>query len=284
MNNRLGIMMGRLSPPIKKNIQAFPIGSWKNEFFEAKKIGFDLIEWVFDINDNNPIIDSSKIPEIKKLSHETDLDVNSVCADYFMEKKLFAVSENELIKNLDILKILITNCHKLDIDLIELPFVDSSSLQNKKNQDEIIKNLEKIIPQIQNCDVKLGLETDLPPENFKNLLLDLNHPNIVINYDIGNSISNGFNPSIELPLLQRWISNIHIKDRYTNGSTVSLGHGDANFEVFFSTLKKLNYQYDFIIQGAREDLIDSTITPQTTCEKYFQFVNKYLKEYNFKCN
>jgi len=284
MTNRLGIMMGRLSPPINQNIQAFPYTSWKNEFFEAKNIGFELIEWVFDTNVNNPIIDSSKIYEIKKLSHETDVGVNSVCADYFMEKKLFAVSENELIKNLDILEILITNCHKLSIDLIELPFVDSSSLQNKKNQDEIIKNIEKIIPNIQNCNVKLGLETDLPPEDFKNLLLDLNHPNVVINYDIGNSVSNGFDPSIELPLLQRWISNIHIKDRYANGSTVSLGHGDANFELFFSALKKFGYQHDFIIQGAREDLIDSTITPQSTCEKYFKFVNKYLKDYNFKSN
>ena len=127
MTNRLGIMMGRLSPPINQNIQAFPYTSWKNEFFEAKNIGFELIEWVFDTNVNNPIIDSSKIYEIKKLSHETDVGVNSVCADYFMEKKLFAVSENELIKNLDILEILITNCHKLSIDLIELPFVDSSS-------------------------------------------------------------------------------------------------------------------------------------------------------------
>ena len=284
MNNRLGIMLGRLSPPIKNNIQAFPYNSWENEFSQAKKIGFDLIEWIFDTTDSNPIIDSSKIYEIKKLSHETGGGVNSVCADYFMEKKLFAVSENELIKNFDILKMLIINCHKLDIDLIELPFVDSSSIQNKKNQDELIKNLEKIIPHIQNCDVKLGLETDLPPEDFKNLLLDLNHPNIVINYDIGNSVSNGFDPSIELPILQHWITNIHIKDRYTNGSTVSLGHGHANFELFFSTLKKFDYQYDFIIQGAREDLHDSIITPQSTCEKYFKFVNKYLKVYNFKSN
>ena len=284
MNNRLGIMLGRLSPPIEKNIQTFPYNSWKNEFSQAKKIGFDLIEWVFDTNDSNPIIDSSKIYEIKKLSDEIGVGVNSVCADYFMEKKLFAVSENELIKNFDSLKMLITNCHKLDIDLIELPFVDSSSIQNRKNQDELIKNLEKIIPHTQNCDVKLGLETDLPPENFKNLLLDLNHPNIVINYDIGNSVSNGFDPSIELPLLERWISNIHIKDRYTNGSTVSLGHGDANFELFFSALKKFGYQHDFIIQGAREDLIDSTISPQSTCEKYFKFVSKYLKDYNFKSN
>ena len=43
MNNRLGIMLGRLSPPIKNNIQAFPYNSWENEFSQAKKLVLILL-------------------------------------------------------------------------------------------------------------------------------------------------------------------------------------------------------------------------------------------------
>ena len=32
MNNKIGIMSGRLSSPIDNNIQQFPLNSWKNEF------------------------------------------------------------------------------------------------------------------------------------------------------------------------------------------------------------------------------------------------------------
>ena len=48
IKNQVGIMCGRLSGPIKNQIQCFPIGSWKNEFETASKIGFELIEWIFD--------------------------------------------------------------------------------------------------------------------------------------------------------------------------------------------------------------------------------------------
>lgn len=47
--------------------------------------------------------------------------------------------------------------------------------------------------------------------------------------------------------------------------------------IYFFNSKKFGYDHDFIIQGAREDLDDSTIQPKTTCEKYFKFVNNFRK-------
>ena len=49
--NKIGIMQGRLSPPIDGRIQAFPINDWESEFEKASKIGFDCIEWIFDMED-----------------------------------------------------------------------------------------------------------------------------------------------------------------------------------------------------------------------------------------
>ncbi len=40
----LGIMQGRLVPPVDGKIQAFPAGSWERELLLARQAGLDLIE------------------------------------------------------------------------------------------------------------------------------------------------------------------------------------------------------------------------------------------------
>ena len=54
--NKIGIMCGRLSKSIENQIQAFPSSSWKEEFPKAEKIGYELIEWIVETNEKNPII------------------------------------------------------------------------------------------------------------------------------------------------------------------------------------------------------------------------------------
>jgi len=87
---KIGIMNGRLSPPIDNHIQSFPVNSWRNEFQRACDCGFDSIEWVFDLNPN-PILHNDGIEEIRSLSKKYDVKVTAVCADYFMQKMLFNI-------------------------------------------------------------------------------------------------------------------------------------------------------------------------------------------------
>jgi hexulose-6-phosphate isomerase len=274
-------MLGRLSPSINNQIQTFPSKTWRNEFQLANKLGFDSIEWIYDLTENNPIV-SQDLGELKKLSVENCIKIDSVCADYFMEKKLFNVSEYDLSSNLKILNKLIENCHKLNIEILEIPLVDSSSIQNEKFRKEFVLNLNSIISFADDNQVLLTLETDLSPKSFQKLLVEFNHPNIKANYDVGNSISLGYDPSLELPILSKWIKNIHIKDRLFNSHTVPLGEGDVNFELFFTTLSKIHYSESLIIQGAREDLENNQISPEQTCSKYLNFVKHYVSKYLVK--
>jgi hexulose-6-phosphate isomerase len=268
-------MGGRLSDPINNAIQAFPRFTWRDEFEKAAKCGFDTIEWVFDLYDKNPICSNEGLKEIKNLSEKHEIKIDAICADYFMEKKLFDVSKSELEKNLDVLKKLIENCHYLGIKILEIPLVDSSSLKNKSNEDQLLNNLQKVLPHAEKNSVLITLESDLSPAKFKELLIKFDHPNIRANYDVGNSASLGYDVTEELKEIGPWVSHIHIKDRIFRGVTVPLGMGDANFDLFFSSISKINYGGDFIIQGARE----LNVKPENTCKSYLKFVKQYVDKY-----
>lgn len=273
---KIGIMNGRLSPPVDNKIQSFPVNSWKDEFQRAQNCGFDTIEWVFDLNPN-PILQNDGLEEMKSLSRKHNVQIAAVCADYFMKKMLFNVGKSELEQNLAILQKLIQRCSKLEIAILEIPFVDSSSLMTLNNKDQIIANLQQMVDFANSQNVKITLEMDLAPIDFKNLLEQFG-PNIGANYDTGNSAALGYDAKEELQTLKPWLTNIHIKDRLYGGNTVVFGTGDTDFDLVFSTLAKINYNGQLIIQGARED--QKMIEPQDTCKKYLEFVKNYVTKYN----
>lgn len=272
----IGIMSGRLSPQTDNRIQSFPTESWKNEFKKAHDCGFDSIEWIFDLNPN-PILYDDGLEEIKSLSKEYDVKVTTLCADYFMENMLFGVRKPDLKENLMVLKKLIQQCSKLGVKILEIPFVDSSSLKTQNDKDQIVTNLQNIADFAISENVKITLETDLTPRDFKNLLENIGS-HVGANYDTGNSASLGYNTTEELQTLKPWLTNIHIKDRLFGGSTVPLGTGSVNFDLVFSNLAKINYNGQLIIQGARED--QQMIEPQDTCKKYLNFVKRFVVKYD----
>ena len=276
-NPKIGIMQGRLSNPHNYRIQSFPVFSWKQEFEKAAEYGLDVIEWIFDEYKPNPILSSDGISEIRSLCKKHNIAINAICADYFMVEKLFHESNENLEKNIKVLKELILQAKKLEISFIEIPLVDSSSLKTTNDKMELRNNLENVIPLAEKNDVMIVLETDLPLLDFKQLLSEFNHPNIMANYDSGNSTSLGYNSKEELTTLRKWIKNVHVKDRKLHGGTVPLGSGDTDFDLFFSTLSEIQYSGDLIIQGARSP--NTNVAPETTCQTYQKFVKEYVDKY-----
>ena len=89
-SSKIGIMSGRLSEKIDDRIQIFPINSWKEEFEKASKLGFDLIEWIFDIVPNKKIA-------FFEVSWSTSdyVDGDSVSQQDFIKKLFNFYRENE---------------------------------------------------------------------------------------------------------------------------------------------------------------------------------------------
>ena len=255
MNNKIGVMQGRLVPKYQGRYQAFPIGMWQDEFKVAQECGLDLIEFILDFNDaeENPLLKSGGVDEIADISKVTNVSVKTICADYFMEAPLHSSDDKVAEESFKILERLLETAKALQITDIVIPCVDQSSLETKEAVDRFVEQITKIIPRIEKQNINLSLETDLPPKPFIELLNSLNSKNITVNYDIGNSAALGFDSNEELNAYGDRITDIHIKDRVLGGGPVALGEGNADFTKFFNKLKEFDYQGPFIMQAYRDD-------------------------------
>ena len=255
MDNKLGVMQGRLLPKYQGRYQAFPVGCWADEFSLAQGFGLDLIEFILDYNgaEDNPLLRTGGCTEISLLSNQTGVFVETVCADYFMEAPLHSEDMTVVRTSVDILNRLIESANRLQIRDIVLPCVEQSSLKAKGNEDRLVDVLNSFIPVLQSAEVNICLETDLPPQAFLSLLDRLPFDCITVNYDIGNSASLGFCVETEFNAYGHRVTDVHIKDRVLRGGPVPLGTGSANFQQAFSTLKKIQYTGPLIMQAYRDD-------------------------------
>ena len=91
---KLSVVQGRLSSEVAGKYQHFPIHNWRNEFYEAKKLGFDGIEWI--VSDfSNPIFDPIIQEEIISLVNDSGVQITSISLDLLMPKTLDRFSWNE---------------------------------------------------------------------------------------------------------------------------------------------------------------------------------------------
>jgi len=269
----VGIMQGRLSPPINGRIQAFPKDSWRDEFEKAHACGLDLIEWVFEADEweRNPIF--SDPAEILRMSSESGVQVLSVCADYFMDLPLIRISKSEQDRRLNLLNELILRSCCIGIEYIVIPFVDTSEIKTDDELKELVSGLRYCLPVAGRYGVQLALETSLNPMTCARLLHELDHPNAKINYDIGNSASMDYDTVEEIESCGEWIATVHVKDRLRGGNTVPLGTGSADFDATFSALARIGYEGPFILQAARDgDEVEAV-------KRYAEFVRQFLTKY-----
>ncbi len=273
MNNLIGVIQGRLVPKYQGRYQAHPIGSWQKEFDIAREVGLDTIEFILDYNDssNNPLLRDGGVEEILFVCKKTGVQTKTICADYFMEAPLHAETEAVALKSLDILKKLVDTASKIGVTDIVIPCVDQSTLDGNDAVERFVSQVTSILPLLEEKKINLSLETDLTPIPFKNLLQKFNSNLVTVNYDIGNSAALGYDPIEELEAYGHRISDIHIKDRLLGGGPVTLGEGNADFDLFFNKLKEFDYKGPFIMQAYRDD------EGLEIFKKQLEWINPYIE-------
>jgi L-ribulose-5-phosphate 3-epimerase len=275
--NHIGIMQGRLVPPVDDRMQAFPRDHWKDEFPFAVAAGVNGIEWIYDRfgSDINPLNTEAGMEIIRALTIEHKVFVRSLCADYFMEFPLLRGSNAEREDRFRMLAWLLERCGKLGIGRIVLPFVDNSAVREVEELVCAAQVLERALGVAEANRVEMHLESSLSPALFADLLRRLPYSPIKVNYDSGNSTSLGYDPMEEFDAYGERIGSVHIKDRMRGGGTVHLGAGDTDFQVVFNRLREIGYKGDFVLQVARGIKGDEV----NWARRNVEFVSDYLKQW-----
>jgi hexulose-6-phosphate isomerase len=252
LTNEIGIMQGRLSPRIDGKIQAYPASTWQKEFEIAQEIGYAAIEWIVEKPvETNALMTDSGQTEIKKVISSTGVRIDYVCADIFMQQPLVRMTEEIKSQNKDYLLEILKNAKEVGALGVEIPFVDNSSIKNENEKHEFIDAMQDAFKLAKDLDIKISLETDLSPIDFKELLEQIGFDFVQANYDIGNSASLGFDPKEELEAYGQRILNVHVKDRILGGTTVPLGTGNADINLVIQKLQEFGYSGGLTMQAAR---------------------------------
>src|SRR3990167_7135085 len=186
----IGVMQGRLLPPVNGQLQAFP-QDWGLELDICQSTGIDCIEWIYGSStEHNPIADFSGARYISRFRHPCPVGF-SLCADYFVKAPLLRIPENILEDRLDKLEWLIFQCRLAAIPLLVLPFVDDNAIRNDSELYAVSNMMHTLNKLVNACDVTICLETNLSPEDTEKLLYKCPR-HIRINYDTGNSASLGY--------------------------------------------------------------------------------------------
>ncbi len=246
----IGIMQGRLSSPVPGQPQAFPRDSWEEEFQRARACGFDTIEWLFEAEDyeQNPLWHEVGLENIRRQILATGVQVYSVCAHYFMLHPFFRVSEQERNQSIAVLGRLIGQAAALDIDTILLPVLETAEIRTDAEATQLLNSLQEPLTLAEKHGIRLGLETELPATQYRDLVEAAHHSQLGVYYDTGNAAAKGYDIAADIQILKPWLCGIHIKDRKYGGSSTFLGQGDTPFAVFFETLTEIGYTGRLVLE------------------------------------
>ncbi|MFC1977867.1 sugar phosphate isomerase/epimerase family protein [Chloroflexota bacterium] len=252
MKNPIGIMQGRLSPPVS-GTSVFPWATWEQEFARAKEIGFDLIDWLVPAENisENPLLTAQGVKTIEAIVSRTLIPVGVVCAHYFVNIPLLTGSDAERKECLERLELLIQRAKQFGARYIEIPLSRKSEIKDEAELRETAQVMKPLLKKAVEAGVTISFESSLTAGMFREFLSLLDSPAGRACYDTGNSASRGYSPQEELEAYGELVATVHIKDRVRGGGGTPLGEGDTDFATCFSMLRARNYAGPFTLETAK---------------------------------
>jgi L-ribulose-5-phosphate 3-epimerase UlaE len=156
LTKQIGIMQGRLSPRIDGKIQAYPAKTWQKEFEVAQEIGYSAIEWIVEEPmAENALMTESGLSEIAKIIEKTNVKVDYICADIFMQQPLMRMNSETKKSNKHYLSQILINANRIGAIGVEIPFVDNSSIKTEEEKKELLEVMQDSFELANDLNLKI---------------------------------------------------------------------------------------------------------------------------------
>jgi hexulose-6-phosphate isomerase len=211
------------------------------------------MEWTLDVYRlaENPFMTPAGQAEIRALARACGVGIHSLTGDCFMQAPFHKAAGSERSERLQALRAVIGSCTALKVRYLVFPLVDAGRLETPEQERDVQQTLAALDPELERGGICVVFESDYPPERLTRFIDAFPARRFGVNYDIGNSASQGFDPEREFAAYGPRILNVHVKDRALGGTTVPLGTGNADFPKVFAGLARLGYRGNYILQTAR---------------------------------
>tara|TARA_B110000967_G_C18861831_1_gene550434 strand:- start:299 stop:1135 length:837 start_codon:yes stop_codon:yes gene_type:complete len=264
-NFNYSFVQGRFSDEVAGIFQYFPINSWEKEFYLAKRLNFDSVEWI--ISDlSNPIFNSLFSKVIKKVLIKNKMKISSISMDMIMDNPLHKLTKSKIVW----LSNRIKNSMKFfNIKRISIPIEERSRFNNKNEKKLALNNLaliyKKLSPKYKVC-----IETDMSPVSLINILSEKRFKKLGILLDLGNTRAHGFNIEDYFRLFPEKIYSIHVKYREKSYGKTQI-------------LKKNNFhELKFLVKNIKvlKNLEDISFQTFKSKRNFYSDIQKSIKNFN----
>jgi hexulose-6-phosphate isomerase len=268
----IGIMQGRLSPPVAGRLQAFPWADWASEFEAARVIGFDAIEWLYDEprHDENPIASPAGRQLIRRAMHASGVAVPSLCAHAFIHGQLSDrdahVRQAARVRLVELLQW----SAAVGIGVVVLPLAEDASLSTGAAREAAMPVLADAARAAARAGIRIALELDLEADAVAPVLDRLDPECVGICYDIGNATASGRVPAVEIRRMAPRLIEVHVKDRPRGGSNVPLGSGAVDFDRTAAALREVAFDGPVTLETPHGD------DPVATGRRHLEFVRAHF--------
>lgn len=250
---KIGIIQGRLSPPIE-GFQECPT-DWKREFTLLPVAGLTHVEWIITHKSfyDNPFFDN----DLSKYA------ISSVCADNLVDSR---ITEAQFLK--DNLIPICDAALKNNVKNVTIPLLEDSDLSDTKKRNMFCNEITEI------GKIYSSLNFSFEIESIAHVITDIIYlrSNFYLTYDTGNMTTMQVDHEKYLRMFFNKINNVHLKDRDNDNNTVPPGTGATNFNKIFAFLKKSGYNENYTLQTAREkgDEFETILRHKKTLEKIYE--------------
>lgn len=143
---------------------------------------------------------------------------------------------------------------RLSTGVVSIPLLEDHAPKTAEQKKEALHTIGVLAAIAEPLGVRIALETEMPANELTLFVDSLCMKNVGVCYDLGNTVSYGFNAPAEISALQHRIFEVHLKDR-KKGTTQSLllGTGDADFAACFTALAEIGYTGVYTLQAWRGD-------------------------------
>lgn len=264
-NFNYSFVQGRFSDEVAGIFQYFPINSWEKEFYLAKGLNFDSVEWI--ISDlSNPIFNSLFSKVIKKVLIKNKMKISSISMDMIMDNPLHKLTKSKIVWLSNRIK---HSMKFFNIKRISIPIEERSRFNNKNEKKLALNNLaliyKKLSPKYKVC-----IETDMSPVSLIDILSEKRFKKLGILLDLGNTRAHGFNIEDYFRLFPEKIYSIHVKYREKSYGKTQI-------------LKKNNfYELKFLVKNIKvlKNLEDISFQTFKSKRNFYSDIQKSIKNFN----